>query len=170
MENLQLKTYIIKDKNYKITDLSDIDTSYFIELDEYEKIDPNKIDEDYINGLIEISINGNKITDFTYYDDIYDLWSYYITAFDELLEKNKSSFSYPDMPLIVTLYLQGNRIVFKIGDKEFNVEAKPFLNQMSNEAKRFFHTLINLFPDLKFEYEEEIDRINSVSKKIDAIL
>lgn len=170
MENLQLKTYIINDKNYKITNLSDIDTNYFIELDDYQKIDPQKIDEDYINGLIEISINGNKVTDFTYYDDIYDLWSYYVTALDELLEKNESSFSYPDMPLNVSLNLQGNRVVFKIGDREFNLGAKLFLNQMSKEAKRFFHTLIKLFPDLKFEYEEEIDRINSVNKKIDALL
>lgn len=170
MDNLQIKTYIIKDKNYKITDLNNIDTNYFIEIDDFEKIDPRKLDEDYIDGLIEISISGKKVTDYTYYDDIYDLWSYYIIAFDELIESKRASFSFPDTPIMVALYLEGKRIAVKIGDEEFNLEAKLFLYKMCNEAKRFFDTLIKLFPNLKFEYEEELERINTISKKFDAIL
>ncbi len=98
MESLELSTYIIKDKKYKIRDINHIDTSQFISLDASTLLDPDKMDRDYIDGVLLMQFNGETIMDFTFWDDIEDLWHYFINSFEQLIKQDESSFSFPSQP------------------------------------------------------------------------
>lgn len=162
MENLELTTFIIKDKKYSIRDIKKIDSSQFIPITDISQLDPEKLDRDYLDGVLYMKFNGETIMDFTFWDDILDLWHYFINSLEELIIQNESSFSFPSQPLPVSIKIVKDRIRLVIDDKSINMKAEQFLEVMLQEAIIFFTALMSLFPRQEAEYHQTILRIYKV--------
>ncbi len=167
MDKIELNTFIIKDKNYIIKDVNNIDTNYFVSITNIMDIDSKKIKVDHIDGVILMNFNDEIIMDYSYWDDVQDLWHYFINAFEELLFNKETKFSFPSQPLPVSFKIEKNRLYLRIAEKQINTEAKYFINSMCIEAINFFESLIKLFPRLEFEYSLNVKRISLIIKKID---
>lgn len=167
MESLELSTYIIKDKKYKIRDINHIDTSQFISLDDSALLDPDKMDRHYIDGVLLMKFNGETIMDFTFWDDIEDLWHYFINSFEQLIKQDESSFSFPSQPLPVSIKIIKDRVQLVIGNKSINMKAEQFIDVMLLEAIKFFTTLMLIFPRQEAEYHQTILRIYKIKLSIE---
>lgn len=166
MENLTLTSFIIKDKNYVIKDVNNIDEKYFTPITNTGEINAKKIDSDYIDGVIYLEFNENVIMDYTYWDDINDLWHYLINTFEELCQTNISSFSFPSQPIVVSIKIVNDRVLMSIGEKQMNINAKYFFSKMLDEAIIFFENLAKIFPRLAFEYNLDIERIEQIKQRL----
>lgn len=162
MENLELTTFIIKDKKYSIRDTNKIDSSQFIPITDISQLDPEKLDRDYLDGVLYMKFNGETIMDFTFWGDILDLWHYFINSLEELIIQNESSFSFPSQPLPVSIKIVKDRIRLVIDDKSINMKAEQFLEVMLQEAITFFTALMSLFPKQEAEYHQTILRIYKI--------
>ena len=162
MENLELTTFILKDKKYSIRDINKIDSSQFIPITDISLLDPEKLDRDYLVGVLYMKFNGETIMDFTFWDDILDLWHYFINSLEELIIQNESSFSFPSQPLPVSIKIVKDRIRLVIDDKSINMKAEQFLEVMLQEAITFFTALMSLFPRQESEYHQTILRIYKI--------
>ncbi|GEM_PF-836913 len=167
MENLELTTFILKDKKYRIRDINKIDSSQFIPITDISQLDPEKLDRDYIDGVLLMKFNGETIMDFTFWDDIVDLWHYFINSLEELIIKNESSFSFPSQPLPVSIKIVKDRIRLVIDDKSINIKAEQFLEVMIQEAITFFTALMSLFPKQEAEYHQTILRIYNIKLSLE---
>lgn len=162
MENLELTTFIIKDKKYSIRDINKLDSSQFIPITDISLLNPEKLDRDYLDGVLYMKFNGETIMDFTFWDDILDLWHYFINSLEELIIQNESSFSFPSQPLPVSIKIVKDRIRLVIDDKSINMKAEQFLEVMLQEAITFFTALMSLFPRQEAEYHQTILRIYKI--------
>ena len=57
---IEILTYIIKDKNLKIKDLNNIDSTFFEGLDNISTLNSKKLDYDYLEGAISLKINNEE--------------------------------------------------------------------------------------------------------------
>ncbi len=167
MESLELSTYILKDKKYKIRDINHIDTSQFISLDDSALLDPEKMDRHYIDGVLLMKFNEETIMDFTFWDDIEDLWHYFINSCEQLIKQDESSFSFPSQPLPVSIKIIKDRIQLVIDNKSINMKAEQFIDVMLQEAIKFFSTLMSIFPRQEAEYHQTILRIYKIKLSIE---
>ncbi len=162
MENLELTTFILKEKKYSIRDINKIDTSRFIPIKDISQLDPDKLDRDYIDGVLYMKFNGETIMDFTFWDDIVDLWHYFINSLEEVIKQNESNFSFPSQPLPVSIKIVKDRIRLKIDGKSINMKADQFLEIMLQEAITFFTAMMSLFPRQEAEFHQTILRIYKI--------
>ena len=167
MENLELTTYIIKDKKYSIRDINRIDTSQFISISDSSLLDPEKLDRDYMDGVLYMKFNGETVMDFTFWDDIVDLWHYFINSFEELITQDESRFSFPSQPLPVSINIIKDRVQLHIDNKSINMKAKQFLEVMIQEGIKFFTALMTIFPKQEAEYYQTILRIYKIKLNLE---
>lgn len=162
MDNIVIKSYIAKHKNIVVKNIDNMDTSKFIEITNFQEINPKMIDEDYLYGVMLISVNGMTLMDMTYWDDVQALWHYFINAMEEVEIGQQANFYFPNQPIPVDLKQNKNRIVLSIDGKSVNIDYNTWLKSMKEAAIAFFTTLSQLFPRLSREYEMVIDRINKL--------
>ena len=167
MDKIEVDTLVIKDKGIVIKDVNKIDENYFISIKDADRIVPDRLDEDYIDGVITLSIRDEVVMDLTFWDDIQSLWHYFINAFEKVISTGEAAFSFPNQPLPVVFKMKNReRLVLTIEDQKYNIDAHTFLEVMCDEAALFFNTLKKLFPRLHLEYELVINRINAIKAKL----
>lgn len=109
-----------------------------------------------------MKFNGETIMDFTFWDDIVDLWHYFINSLEEVIKQNESNFSFPSQPLPVSIKIVKDRIRLKIDGKSINMKADQFLEIMLQEAITFFTAMMSLFPRQEAEFHQTILRIYKI--------
>lgn len=100
---VEIKSYIKKDED-------------FIPVEQFSGPVANR---DYIDGAIEMQVNWVTIFDISLWDNLHELWHYFLEALDESLDGTDAEFSFPDQPLRVSiLNLWGNKIKIKVHDPD----------------------------------------------------
>lgn len=162
MDKIVIKSYIAKYKNIVVRDIDNMDTSKFVEITNFQEINPKMIDEDFLYGVMLMSVNGVTLMDMTYWDDVQALWHYFINAMEEVEMEQQANFSFPNQPIPVDLKQRKNRMVLSVDGKSVNIDYNTWLRSIKEAAIAFFTTLSQLFPRLNREYESVIDRINNL--------
>jgi hypothetical protein len=103
------------------------------------------LDEDYIEGAIELTVNRKPILIREQVDYVDQLWAYLITGLEEISEGQAFSTFYPDMPVEITLQPKGNLVTIKVDRKKSVSEATLPIAELRNAmiiaARSFFEKL-----------------------------
>lgn len=95
-----------------------------------------------IEGAIELKIGETTLLDTSFWDEITCLWSYLVTAIDELTRSNKSSFYFPDQPILVSFESIANKkLKISVHGKSAVTAKRSAILIMLQEALRFFEIL-----------------------------
>ncbi|MDC9596949.1 hypothetical protein [Xenorhabdus anantnagensis] len=135
MTNININTYIkVKDE--------------FIDFYQYEG-DIKK--SDYVDGVLELTINGKPLIDKSMWDDIIDLWSYLSEGLFLVYENKEFKCYFPDQPIEVKFIpLKGHRRVCVSvnchSEVKTSIEKNEFLIAMRDHAIKFFERLEYLKP------------------------
>jgi len=124
----------------------------------------NKMDEQYVEGAIVATFNGETFLSLEQVDLIDQLWAYFLNSFEELNEKGIAEFYFPDQPLRCELKnVNKNEIQVTIDTKTYLFPRKLFLNEMIKGAQYFFQTIEENL-DWKGYYEFNIQQIKKLKE------
>lgn len=99
-------------------------------------------DNQYIEGMIKILYDGEKILGENEWDLVDQLWIYFIDAFIQLKRKGYAEFCFPDQPLKVKMTdINGEYLILEVGSKKNCLPEKAFIREMLQEAQHFFSIL-----------------------------
>ena len=117
------------------------------------------LDEDYIEGAIELSVDHRPILTREMVDYVDQLWAYFARGLREVAAGREFSTNYPDMPLKIVLQPQGDRVKLMIRsrsgkrDADVSVSLYDLLQAMISEGKVFFEKLRPLAPGNQASYD-----------------
>lgn len=126
-------------------------------------------DEHYIEGAIELSVDGRPILTSAMVDYIDQLWAYLATGLGEVVAGKEFSTCYPDMPLEIILQPLGDRVKIMIRGPSGKHNADAFvalddlLRAMTSEGKLFFELLRPFVPSHRASYDLSIADLAAVA-------
>jgi hypothetical protein len=124
-------------------------------------------DDDYIDGAVEMLVDGRPILEREKLDLVDQLWAYLVDGLKQLLDGESFSTFYPDMPLEVRMLLQGSSVLITANDRvkinSATVELEELRRAMLPAAAVFFRRLGELSPanhGLCQRYLEQIEQLS----------
>lgn len=98
-------------------------------------------DVDYIDGAVELSINGVCLIDKSMYDYIDQLWSYLAEGLSKINKGETFVTYFPDQPIAVKIIADKNNILISVhchSEVKVYVNKNIFLLKNSRACKGFF--------------------------------
>lgn len=167
---LTIKSFL-KQPHKNIYDLDEMNThpyDFFIDIDDSATIKElqKQFDKNYLAGALIIKYYDRTILDFRHYDLIDQLLAYFLNMLDELQEQDTSRYSFPDMPLEMTIK-RINKNIFNISFDastwiEFKVTEYEFARALLDEAYHFFITIQPALHYPKSHYQFELEQIKNL--------
>jgi hypothetical protein len=115
-----------------------------------ESCDEPPADPDYIEGAVQIGIDGNEILGKREWDYVDQLWAYLATMTKELRETGKTARYLPDQPIEISFERQGNRVLVtsRAGSerRSGSVDEAEFLREIRRAGDAFFAHMTTLDP------------------------
>lgn len=127
-------------------------------------------DPDYIEGALELFVNGIKLIDKSMYDYIDDLWSYLAEGLSIVSKGEAFKTYFPDQPIEVKLVPAKNNILIIVNchsEVKVYVNKNEFLVAMAEHAKAFFEHLKRIVPSSYKSSDLSISFLNDILIKID---
>jgi hypothetical protein len=113
-------------------------------------------DVDYVEGAVEITVDGVEIIGCREWDYVNQLRSYLSVAAEELGATGAAHTYFPDQPIKLELQRQGNRVLISstVGDqvRRASVERTEFAAVLKATGLRFFDEITSLVPELTDRY------------------
>ncbi|MBI0376537.1 hypothetical protein JBE27_09680 [Streptomyces albiflaviniger] len=121
-------------------------------------------DPDYIEGALELEVNGVAILSLADWDYVDQLWSYLINVLEEYSESGVASTRLPDQPTKLTLSRQGKGYVLVRVDRGKTsqssvVEESEFVSGLKESGGLFFTRMAGILPESEGYYISERDRL-----------
>lgn len=167
---MDVKSYI-KIPNVLMTDdFMSRPEDFFVDIDDAErlKVIADKLDINYIEGAIVVSLHGNNILDYSLWDLVGATWAYLMNAIEEFLEKGKSHMYFPDQPIRIEMEEKGRgHIKLVIGNGEYGSHVLPreeLFNALINGAEHFFWIIKKEMETDKFDFH--LEQIKSIKRNL----
>jgi hypothetical protein len=123
----------------------------FIKVDDFEGPLPKSFFDEgipYIEGAIQLNVDGVLLIDTSMWDFVDQLWSYILAGVYELSESNSYKVYFPDQPIDIMFNdLNKMFIELKIGDNRVVAEKTTVIPALLESGLQFFKTLSILLPD-----------------------
>lgn len=120
-------------------------------------------DPEYIEGAIELTINGTEIIGKQQWDYVDQLWAYIANMVQELHAKGTASTYFPDQPILLTFERQGERVLVsrrsRRGTWQASADQGELLAALREAGGRFFTRMAELVPEDADLYRSERDRL-----------
>ncbi len=121
-------------------------------------------DTDYVEGALELEVNGVPILSLADWDYIDQLWSYLINVMEEYSESGIASTRLPDQPTKLTLLKRGdNYLLVRVdsGEKSRSsaVEEGEFFGALCESGDLFFRSMARMVPEAEDYYVSERERL-----------
>jgi hypothetical protein len=115
-------------------------------------------DAQYVEGAIELTVDGMSILTVAEWDYVDQLWSYIADMIQNLSRTGEASTYFPDQPIMLTFVRSspGRLLVScKIGNetRRVNVGEREFLNALRIAGDAFFLKMATLVPENSEGYE-----------------
>lgn len=113
----------------------------FVEFHEYKNT-LNKVN--YIEGALELTINGVVLIDKTMWDYIDQLWAYIVNGVESILNDQPFETYFPDQPIKLKVLPSNEKIIFSVEcdtEKKVVINRKYFIETMASSAIEFFDFL-----------------------------
>ncbi|QAT88937.1 MAG: hypothetical protein EOO72_06085 [Myxococcaceae bacterium] len=129
-------------------------------------------DEDYIEGAMELSIDGRAMLTRQEWDYIDQLWAYLVGGVADLLGGRKFQTFFPDQPieLSVTPDEVGGRatvrVVIREDVREASAELTVLVAEVLKEARHFFERIQKVVP--REAYEQTLEEISTLEQSLRA--
>lgn len=151
---------LLLDHRNKITNLDLIKASWFTEVTNTEGLRKisKYIDRNYMDGVILLNYNDQKIFTYRDWDSIEQLWILITVAIQEVLDKSEGWLYLPDQPAKITFKERGNDLIemyTEWNDKTYILPEKELLTTLIEGAIQFFEAIDEPL-ELHGEYNDEI--------------
>ncbi len=114
----------------------------------------------YIEGAIQLTINGKKIIDKSMWDYVDQLWSYILEGVYKLDSCKTYTTYFPDQPIeIAFVNLNEMFIEIKFGENRVVAEKSVVIPSLVESGLEFFRSLQKILPDEQ-SVKDEIDKAN----------
>jgi len=127
------------------------------------------LDEDYIEGAIELSVDRKPILVREMIDYVDQLWAYLIRGLGEVVAGREFSTNYPDMPLKIVLQPHGDRIRIMLRsrsgkwDADVSVVLDELLRAVISEGRVFFEKLRPFAPSNHASYDLSVADLTALA-------
>jgi hypothetical protein len=116
------------------------------------------VDAQYVEGAIDLVVDGVSILSVAEWDYVDQLWSYIVNAISALREAGEASTYFPDQPIMLKLFRSSpGRILVscEIGTniRRVNVSEIEFLKALKVAGTTFFVKMKKLLPENSEVYE-----------------
>lgn len=137
---------LLLDHRNKITNLDLIKASWFTEVTNAEGLRKisKYIDRNYMDGVILLNYNDQKIFTYRDWDSIEQLWILITVAIQEVLDKSEGWLYLPDQPEKITFKERGNDLIemyTEWNDKTYILPEKELLTTLIEGAIQFFEAI-----------------------------
>jgi hypothetical protein len=105
-------------------------------------------DENYVEGWIELSVDGQLLLDATHWDLVDQLWAYLIDGMLESLDSGRAfECFFPDQPLKLRIQpMSWNELVFTVGEHSSRTSKSSFIKAIATGGRDFFRRMSTLAP------------------------
>jgi hypothetical protein len=114
-------------------------------------------DPHYIEGAIELIINGTEIIGKAHGDYVDQLWSYIAAMTEKLSREDEVSTYFPDQPILLTFSRVGNRLLVSSrvssGVRRASADESELLQALRTAGRRFFDKMSELVPSNLDSYQ-----------------
>lgn len=133
------------------------DGSVFVLANEWAKPLP---DELYIEGAIDLVINGTRLLGFEDWDLVDQLWAYLLDGLFSVFQSGKPfEIFFPDQPLKLQLSrATEHRINFSVGNHSANVSATSLLFVLAQGGQDFIKEIRRLAPSSSASWNPYVDK------------
>ncbi|CAD5609073.1 hypothetical protein [Escherichia coli] len=116
----------------------------------------------YIEGALELSINGVVLIDKTMWDYIDQLWAYIVNGVENILNDEPFETYFPDQPIKLKVIPSNENIIFSVEcdtEKKVFVNRKYFIETMASSAIEFFDFLRKNHQSFDSDYKNILVRL-----------
>ncbi|WP_124862835.1 hypothetical protein [Burkholderia anthina] len=113
---------------------------------DFHEFDGKIQDPDYIEGAIELSIDGVVLFDKSMWDCVDQLWAYLAEGLVSVSRGEEFETYFPDQPIEIKFSVHGNSVIFSVTVSEtvkVVVDRFEFISEMKRFAIEFFEDLKN---------------------------
>lgn len=164
----------IKIPNIQIDSINDVienQNRYFINIDnemEMKKYN-QKFDFDYLNGAIIIEYYNKIIMDFSLWDLVDQLWSYFTKLVEDVVQTGYGMTYFPDQPVKIEMkVISKDLLLFTLDDGKIMKELLPtqaFINALLKSAENCYSRFIACFGK-EIDFSHELNRIKTIQRQI----
>lgn len=121
-------------------------------------------DPRYIEGAIELSIDGAPILDKVMWDYVDQLWAYIADMVLALDRSGEASTYFPDQPIKLAFQKQGKSrvlVTLRINDetRTASIDSAELLSALREHGSAFFRKLSQLLPENSAGYADALHRL-----------
>lgn len=131
----------------KITSFLRLPNGNFVKVKECKT---RPIDPDYVEGAIEISVDGVEVVGKREWDYVDQLWAYIVDMMDSLRSSEVASTYYPDQPIKLEFACRGPQVLITavVGEKERRgrVDRAELERVVGDAGRLFFQRMAELLP------------------------
>lgn len=123
-------------------------------------------DPRYIEGAIDLTVNGVQILDTFVWDYVDQLWAYISDMIIALRERGEASTYFPDQPIRLSFRKQGLNQVLVTLELDSNtrrtasINESEFINALRAGGLAFFQRMSELVPENRAGYQPSLARLN----------
>ena len=137
---------LLLDHRNKIVDLDLIKPSWFTEVTDTEGLKKisEYIDRNYMDGVILLNYNDEKIFTYRDWDSIEQLWILITVAIQEVLDEGEGWLYLPDQPAKITFKERGNEFIemyTEWNDRTYTLPKKELLTTLLEGSIQFFEAI-----------------------------
>lgn len=122
-------------------------------------------DLDYIEGAIELRVDGVEIIGKSEWDYVDQLWAYIANMMDAFRTQDEVSTYFPDQPILLALERKGGRVLVSCKTGEVTRRASAgdteFRQAVRTAGREFFEKMTNLARSNASSYEIALSKLTS---------
>lgn len=150
--------------SYSVSSYLKDEGGHYIELGEWTGSLP---DDNYVEGCISLSVDGQVLLSETQWDLVDQLWAYLIDGTIESLNSEKPfECFFPDQPLKLRIQpMAWNEVVFTVGEQSTRTTKSSFIEAIATGGREFFQRMISLIPSGVVTWESYIEKCDTLLRR-----
>lgn len=126
-------------------------------------------DPDYLEGALELTVNGVSLITSTMWDYIDQLWAYIFNTIEDLTFEESAYMYFPDQPIKLEMKkVKTDMVQISVSsrsgkfDNSTKAKESQFIQKLLKEGERFFLQLGEKNSENRKKYETEIEQIREL--------
>lgn len=162
---------LLLDRRNKIVDLDLIKPSWFTEVTDAEGLRKisKYIDRNYMEGVVLLEYNDEKIFTYQDWDSIEQLWMFITLAIQKVLDEGEGWLYLPDQPAKIIFKECGNDLVemyTEWNDKTYTLPEKELLTTLLKGSIQFFEAIDEPL-EIHGYFEDEINYSKELLRRVE---
>lgn len=162
---------LVIDPRYDIPDVALIKPSWFTEVTDAERLRKisKYIDRNYIDGVVLLEYNDEKIFTYQDWDSIEQLWMFITLAIQKVLDEGEGWLYLPDQPAKIIFKERGNDLIemyTEWNDKTYRLPEKELLTTLLKGSIQFFEAIDEPL-ELHGYFEDELNESKELLRRVE---